>query len=330
MKPAFYLAILACVSTARMSLASKASGDSRQDVAVRESRIPVGSAQLYVREIGWGTPVIVLHGGPDFDQSYLLPELDRLSDSSHLIYYDQRGRGRSADHVQPEDVTLASEIGDIEKVREHFHLNSVVLLGHSWGTVLALEYALHYPEHVSHLILMNPAPASTDDYKQLRKEWLETRPEETQQRRAVAGSPAFKEGDPTAVTAYYRIHFKHAFARAEDYEKFMSRLSASFTKEGVLKARAVEDRLMKDSWALPDYNLLPKLKGLSIPTLVIYGDHDFIPVNTAEHITQAIPNARMVTLKDCGHFTYLECPVPVHQKIDAFLGGSKKPAGHPQ
>jgi proline iminopeptidase len=84
-------------------------------MAPRESRIPVGGAELYAREVGQGTAIVVLHGGPDFDHSYLLPELDRLSDSFHLVYYDQRGRGRSADRVQPEDVTLASDIADLER-----------------------------------------------------------------------------------------------------------------------------------------------------------------------------------------------------------------------
>jgi proline iminopeptidase len=69
---------------------------------------------LYSRVVGQGTAIIVLHGGPDFDHSYLVPDLDRLSDSFHLIYYDQRGRGRSADRVQPDNVTLASDIADID------------------------------------------------------------------------------------------------------------------------------------------------------------------------------------------------------------------------
>jgi proline iminopeptidase len=245
--------------------------------------------------------------------------MDRLADSYRLIYYDQRGRGRSGEGVQPEDVTLASELSDLDKVREHFKLDSVVLLGHSWGTVLALEYALRYPQRVSRMILMNPAPASSDDYKGLRNDWLEKRPEDMARRKAIADSTAYKEGDPAAVTAYYRIHFKPAFARPEDYEKFMVRLSASFTREGVLKARAVEARLMTETWVLPDYNLLPKLKSVRIPTLVISGDHDFIPAATAEHIAEAIPNARLVMLKDCGHFTYMECPVPVHEQIDNFF-----------
>jgi proline iminopeptidase len=57
-----------------------------------ESRIPVGSTSLYVRVVGKGPSVIVLHGGPDFDHRYLVPDLDRLGDAFRLIYYDQRGR----------------------------------------------------------------------------------------------------------------------------------------------------------------------------------------------------------------------------------------------
>ena len=325
MKTTLVIAVIALASAVGVLTGSTTEPGSQRSATPRESRIPVGNANLYCREVGRGRSIIVLHGGPDFDQSYLLPEMDRLSDSFRLIYYDQRGRGKSADGVRPEDVTLASDIADLEKVRQHFQVDPVVLLGHSWGTVLALEYALRYPERVSHLILMNPAPASADDYKQLRTEWLEKRADDMEHRKTIAASAAYKEGDPDAVIAYYRIHFKPAFARPANYEKVIASLTASFTKEGILKARAIEDRLMNDTWSMPEYDLLPKLKSLRIPTLVISGDHEFIPAATAEQIRQAIPNARLATLKGCGHFTYLECPVAVHQQIDAFFRGGMKP-----
>lgn len=299
---------------------------SQQSAAVRESRIPVGGVELYAREVGKGPAIIILHGGPDFDQSYMLPEMDLLADSYHLIYYDQRGRGKSADHVQPDDVTLASDIDDIDRVRRYFHLDSVTLLGHSWGTVLALEYALKYPECVSRLILMNPAPASREDYLELRKEWLEKRPELVTQKKAIAETTAYKEGDPEAVTAYYRFHFKPALAREEDYEKLTIRMHASFKKEGVMKARAVEDRLMQQTWAKPGFDLLPQIKTIKVPTLVLSGDHEFIPASSAEHIAQAIPNAHLTVLKGCGHFTFLECPAPVHKEIDSFFATKMLPS----
>ena len=58
--------------------------------------LPVENARLYYRAIGQGQPILLLHGGPDFDHNYFLPDMDRLSDSFRLIYYDQRGRGKSS------------------------------------------------------------------------------------------------------------------------------------------------------------------------------------------------------------------------------------------
>ena len=253
----------------------------------RESRIPVGKASLFSREVGRGQPVIVLHGGPDFDHGYLLPDLDRLAGAFRLIYYDQRGRGRSADHVQPEEVTLASDVDDLDKVRQHFHLESPVLLGHSWGAVLALEYAVRHPERVSRIILMNPAPASASDFALLRKAYVQKLGADMDRQKEIMAGAAYREGDPEAVAARYRLHFKPALKRPEDYEKLMAKMKAGFTSQGkdrIVKARAVEDRLMRDTWQADGYNLLPKLRTLTIPTLVISGDHDFIPGEIAAHI----------------------------------------------
>jgi len=318
MKALLALAILVVASAAWLPPGSAG----KSNVTPHEGHIPVGGAELYFREIGKGTPVIVLHGGPDFDTSYLLPDMDSFSDSFRLIYYDQRGRGRSAAGVKPEDVSIESEMADLDQVREHFHLDKTVLLGHSWGTVLALEYAIRHPERVSRLVIMNPAPASADDLKQFQKERLEKWPELMEKRKAIAATPAYKEADPAAVVAYYRVHFTPAFARHEDYEKLITRMQANFIrqgKDGILKARAVEDRLVNDTWAKPGYDLMPKLKSLKIPTLVIYSDHDMIPAATADHIAQAIPGAQLITLKDCGHFPYMECPVPLREQMDAFF-----------
>lgn len=303
-----------------LEIAGAELGNNAASVTPHEERVPVGGATLYVRDVGRGQPIVLLHGGPDFDHTYLLPDMDRLADSYRLIYYDQRGRGRSADGVRAEDVTLASDVADLDKLREHFHLASTAVLGHSWGTVLALEYALLHPERVSHLILMNPGPASTADYRQFRKERLEKMGADLDRLRAVAATDAFKAGDPDTVAAYYRIHFKAALRRPEDYERLMALMRPSFTTgEAILKARHVEDRLMADTWSRDGYDLLPKLRSLTVPTLVIYGDHDFIPSFAAEHIAAALPAARFVTMKECGHFAYLECPGPVRKEIDAFF-----------
>ena len=300
--------------------ATAAQGESR--VASHGSRIPVGDASLYVRDIGKGQPVIVLHGGPDFDQSYFGNDLDRWADAFQVIFYDQRGRGRSADRVRPADVTLASDLDDLDRVRRHFGEESPIVLGHSWGTVLALEYALRNPTHVSHLILMNPAPASARDYALLREAYVRDQGADLDRQRSIMAGAAYQEGDPAAVTARYRLHFKHALKEPADYETLMTRMKAAFVsqgKEGIVKARAIEDRLMEDTWSREDYDLLPRLGDLRIPTLILYGDHDFIPPEIARRITEAMPRASLVTLKDCGHFAHLECAEDVRRAVDRFL-----------
>jgi proline iminopeptidase len=188
--------------------------------------------------------------------------------------------------------------------------------------VLALEYALRHPTRASRLILMNPAPASASDVLVLRKAYLQKLGPEMDRQRTMLGGAAYRAGDPEAVTERYRIHFRPALVRAEDYEKLMARMKAGFFRqgsEGILKARAAEDRLMRDTWEMPGYDLLPKLRGLSIPTLVVTGDQDFIPVEIAERIAGAIPNATFVSIKGCGHFAYLECGEEVRRVIDDFM-----------
>jgi proline iminopeptidase len=315
---AAYFGALAAVSFSESVAAQQAAGAP----AAHETRIPVGDASLYARAIGSGPSVIVLHGGPDFDQGYLLPEMDRLADAYQLIYYDQRGRGKSAEHVRPADVTLASDLEDIDRVRQHFRLSAPVLLGHSFGSVLALEYALRHPTLVSHLILMNPAPASASQLAVLRKAYVAQLGSDMDRQRAITASAAYKEGDPDAVAARYRFHFKHALAKPADYEKLMSRMSAGFHsqgKDGIVKAWAVEQQLYHDTWDVPGYDLLPKLAGLRVPTLVIVGEQDFIPPEIGAQIAHAIPGAKLVTIKQCGHFAYMECASETRKAIDDFL-----------
>ena len=316
----FIAAYLAAALATALSLHSGGDLQTHRGPNPIESRIHVGTTSLYARAIGQGPPVIILHGGPDFDHGYLLPDLDRLADAFRLIYYDQRGRGRSAERVSPEDVTLASDLEDIDRVSQYFRLDRPALLGHSWGAVLALEYALRYPTRVSRLILMNPAPASATDVALVRKAYLERLGGDMERQRAIVAGAAYQAGDPEAVAARYRIHFKPALKRSEDYERMMATMKAGFIRqgsEGIVKARAVEDRLMRDTWQMAGYDLLPKLRNLRVPTLVIAGEHDFM-AGAAEHISRALANAELVTIKDCGHFAFLECAGEVRHALEAF------------
>jgi proline iminopeptidase len=248
--------------------------------------------------------------------------MDRLADAFRLIYYDQRGRGKSARNVRPDDVSLASEIDDLDHMRESLRLDVVALLGHSWGGLLAMEYAIRLPDRVSHLVLMNSIAASHDDRLLFRKAYLQRLADKWEQMQALAATLEYAQGDPDIVAAYYRIHYSIALAHRAHLDPLVDRLRASFTAENILQGRAIEDRLWSETLGLSDYTLLPQLTELHIPALILHGEDDFVPVACAAHIAEAIPGARMVVLQDCGHFSYMEVPDKVHKEITGFFAGT--------
>lgn len=275
---------------------------------------------LFVREVGDGRPIVVVHGGPDFDHVYLLPELDRLTDAGRVIYYDQRGRGRSVLDRPVSEITIATEVADLDSVRASFGAPSVAVVGHSWGGLLALEYAIAHPDRVSHLILVNSAPASHRDVGELRVElsrrrstWQSHRLEELRR------DPRFLAGDLELDAEYHRIHFAAALRDPDLLETLVGRLRSAVTPEVVVTSRQIEARLYEVTWARHDYDLLPALGGLAVPTLVLHGDDDFIPTAVVRRIVDAIPGAQLVELEDCGHFAYLEQPDRTFATIASFL-----------
>jgi proline iminopeptidase len=114
---------------------------------------------------------------------------------------------------------------------------------------------------------------------------------------------------------YYRIHYRPALAAPELLDRLMPRLRANYTPERVLTARAIEHRLYEETWSSPGYDLLPKLGRLAVPTLVIHGEDDFVPVDVAMHVAEAIPGARLALVPRCSHFAYLEAPDAVVRHV---------------
>jgi pimeloyl-ACP methyl ester carboxylesterase len=168
---------------------------------------------------------------------------------------------------------------------------------------------------VSHLILMNTAPASHADWVLLREQLRRRRSQhELQAMAAVVASPAYAGGEPSAEADYYRIHFRIALP-PELLDLVVGRLRTHFTAASVLRARAIEDRLDEQTSLRIDYDLHPRLRELAVPTLVVHGDQDLVPVEIARHIADAIPGAALHVLAGCGHFAYLERPDDVHELV---------------
>ncbi len=129
-----------------------------------EKFVQAGGTELFCREIGTGNPLIILHGGVGFlTQDYLLPHMTPLAKSHRVVFYDQRGLGRSTCDINPEQINLKTYIEDIEAIRRSLGVKKVSILGHSWGGFLGLQYVLAHPESVDKLILLSSMPGSSDD-----------------------------------------------------------------------------------------------------------------------------------------------------------------------
>ena len=292
-------------------------------VDARTGFVPAGTARLHFRVVGEGPSIVVLHGGPDFNYDYLLPDLDRLAERFRVIYYDQRGRGRSADGVRPGDVSIVSEMNDLDQVRIQFGLETMAVLGHSWGAVLAMEYATRHPERLSRLIFVNTAPASNQDAQAFREHLLRIRP--AVDVAAMNSLAATGAGPPCWEPRRRECLLPDTFppgpqAGRATVDQLLPRLRRNFTPERVLLARAIEQRLYDETWGSSRYDLLVPLRRLVVPTLVIHGEDDLVPVELAAHIADAIPGTRLVVLRHCGHFAYLEAPDVLVRRVEELFG----------
>ena len=281
------------------------------------SFVNAGTASLYCRDIGSGSPIIVVHGGPDFDHAYLLPDLDRLADAYRLIYYDQRGRGRSQGKLDLAAMAIEQCVSDLDHVRKACARGKATILGHSWGAFVALHYALHHPGEVSHLILLNPVSASNDDLQAMRRERQRRWEPRRKEMDALSSSAKFEAGDPETVAAYYRLDFGTALA-----PEHLPRLRLEWPREDILRGRGIEDRLAEGLYWQPGYSLLPELHAIRAPTLVIHGEDDFFPLESSAHIAEAIPGAKLEVIPGSGHFSYIDAPEAMRRAIDQFMAGA--------
>ena len=127
-----------------------------------EQRVAVNGTELFVKRLGAGEPIVVVHGGPLLEHGYLLEHLEPLAEDYELIFYDQRLSGRSAARADPGSIRLATLVDDIEALREALELGRIHLMGHSWGGMLAMRYAIAHPDNLRSLLLLDSMAASSE------------------------------------------------------------------------------------------------------------------------------------------------------------------------
>jgi len=277
--------------------------------------------QLHYRSAGAGVPAVLLSGGPGFEVDYMAPVGEFLPPDYRRILLEQRGTGRSRPAtVAPGSMTLQTVVEDLEALRQHLKQDRLLLVGHSWGGMLAMAYAAAHPDRVDRLILIGSG-GPTLEFAQ----WFEDnirmrlRPEDLEARNYWRG--AAKRGvdrDKVAIEDIRAITPGYFFDRAKGLE-FAAQL-----KDGVLH-EDVNSLLFGD--LAKQYDLRPGLKKLDRPVLILQGHQDPIGDKTAEDIHQVIPRSTLAYINKAGHFPWLEQPEEFRRSIATFLGpaSSSKP-----
>ena len=125
----------------------------------RVSSIARDGFDVHYRVYGAGAPVAILAGGPGFDCDYMEPVAAELAKTHQALLIELRGTGRSMPPaINRETINLREALADLESIRADLNLESWTLAGHSFGAILAMEYAIQYPDRVASLILMNSGP----------------------------------------------------------------------------------------------------------------------------------------------------------------------------
>lgn len=286
-----------------------------QESNCQQGFIKVDEGCLYYSEWGHGIPIVVVHGGPGLDQEYLKPQVLKLAAEHRLIFYDQRGSGKSLDTKWDENLfNIHQFVEDLETLRKTLGLEKFVLLGHSWGGLLAMHYAIDHQEHLMGLILLSTAPAdykgqkAFDDAFELRTKAFHN------DIKAFFTYEDFKVLNAAQIAALYRKIFSFYFYESKGVDD----LSLNFTIESAHSGYKAMGEILKTSWLQP-INLFSHLKNLTVPTFILHGKQDLVPVWTAEEIKNAIPQAEIILIDHCGHFPYIEHPYQVFYEINKFL-----------
>lgn len=290
---------------------------SNQDF-VKEIMVPSGEAKLFCRVKGEGTPLLVIHGGPGLTQDYLLPQMYELAKNHLVIFYDQRGCGKSTVGISSNTITIETFVSDIEAIRQAFNLETLSILGHSWGGFLAMEYTIAHPECVNKLILSNSAPATSEGYALFGQEYMKRLEPYQEELNKISASQEFREGDPYLKEQYYRLIFRQYCFNPEK----ANLLNLHMTSEASLSGAKVSEIIRANVLDKP-FNLNRDLNALKVSTLILHGDADPIPPHTASDIHNNIQGSKYILMKKCGHFPYVEDPVTYFKEINEFLNTSQ-------
>ncbi|HVT00743.1 MAG TPA: proline iminopeptidase-family hydrolase [Patescibacteria group bacterium] len=260
-----------------------------------EGFIDAGKGKVWYEIVGEGnkTPIIVIHGGPAYPHDYLEPFRD-LANDRQVVFYDQLGCGNSEWTTDKSAFTLDYYTGELETLIKHLGFKEYIILGQSWGTTIAANFAIKNPPGLKLLILANPFLDIPLWTKQI-KEIINTFPESVQK--------GLKQPEESE-------EYKNAMGEfLEKYLYGVKDLPTAVLKSEHKMNPEVEKIMFGPNFFEPNgpsanISLSNKLKDINVPTLLFCGRIDETTPEATEYFTTLIPDSRMRIFENSAHFPF--------------------------
>ena len=271
---------------------------------------PEGLTLSYERR-GTG-PLLVCHPGGPGGSAAEFRDFAGLDDTFELLLLSPRGSHGSD---PADDYALRSYVADLEALREHLGVDQLDLLGFSHGGIVAMAYAAAFGSRIRRLVLAATLAVWSDEAEAAMQQTIETRRDEPwfeEAQKAIAEEQAGEFASTEELVANVQQQMPLYFHRWEGNEKIGRELAADFAKaEPLHYFNTVE---------FPTFDLREQLRTIEAQTLVVVGDDDLIagPVS-ADTMVRELPDARLVTIADSGHFLYVEQPDAFRAALTDFL-----------
>jgi len=259
-------------------------------------KVAANDVELFCRIEGEGDPALVMHGGLGADHTvFVNSPFNKLANQLKLIYYDHRCNGRSA-CPGIETMSHYNLANDAEAIREVLELQDITVIGHSYGGITGLEYALRFQSNLRRLILITTAPS----FETLREARIVVK------KRAPELMPIVEKALDANVDTdaeFHKLLTDLAPLYCYNFAQFEHMLSEA-TKDLVPKAEAFRHSFKN---LIPQYDVRDQLVDITVPVLIICGRHDWItPVSQSLLMHDKLTNSELVIFENSAHWVYIE------------------------
>jgi len=286
----------------------------KTDILTDSARLAVDGGQMWYRVTGTGagTPVMLLHGGPGFS-SYYLKSLEGLGDDRIVVRYDQLGSGKSDVTTDTTLFTIEAFVAQLDALRSHLGLDRVHLYGHSWGTILGVEYYRVHPEHVASLVLASSA-LDIPQWETHARALLATLPDSMQRIVQV------REAEGNFEAPDYQAVIEEFYGRWVWRHPVMADLDSTFATVNMgIYGYMQGPSEFTITGTLKHYDATSFLPSIRVPVLYTVGEFDEADPETVKRFGSLTPGAQVVVIPEAAHITSWDNPQANLEAVRTFL-----------